>query len=358
MSDSLVKSSAKSATKNGKDPFPENELPKWLLRKLVSVLRRFSLAARPPLYGTLARFSRDLGTCVRSGVDIDRGLEVCLKGVRKTPLGDCWLGALQSVRAGSSLADALSGGAEILPPFYLQVIRAGEQAGRLDDALVFLESHCKLLAGPAAALRNLWVFPVAIMLVGSVIKILLTGYLVSIAMAVKVLVAESLGFLQLGVMVAVLTMTPARYFVDQLRLSIPWLGGLEREMALHRFFRVLALLYSVGGQRVEEMIRMGAGTVSNHAARLELLKAATAIEQGSTIAGAFHGIKIIAWDERTTIDTGELSGTLEKAFDRVSDETGASMLAKLEMIQPFLIRIVFSVAMLSIVSTLLGLMRV
>ncbi len=358
MSDSTVKSGANDSAKKRQDSFPENELPKWLLRKFVNGLKRLARAARPPLYGVLSRFSRDLGTCVRSGVDIDRGLEVCLKGVPRTPLGDCWQGAVPAVRAGSTLTDALSGGSDVLPPFYLQVIHAGEQAGRLDDALVFLESHCKLLAGPASALRNLWVFPLAIMLVGSVIKVLLAGVLVSFAMAWNVLVADSLSFLQLGVVVAALTMTPARYIVDQFRLSIPWLGGLEREMALHRFFRVLALLYSVGGQRVEAMIRTGAGTVSNHAARLELLKAATAIERGSTISDAFHGIAIITRDETTTIDGGELSGTLEKAFDRVSDETGASMLAKLEMIQPFLIRIVFSVVMLSIVSTLLGLIRI
>jgi type II secretory pathway component PulF len=349
----MSESSVPSSESVRKDHFPENELPKWLFKHLIAAIKRLPNSARPPLYGTLASFSRDLATCVRSGVHIDRGLEVCIKGVRRTRLGDAWLGAVDSVRQGKSLADALSGAQDILPPFYLQVIRAGEQTGRLDDALTFLESHCRLLAGPASALRSLWVFPVAILLVGSVIKVLLTVYFDSIVSAASVFVAEVLSWLWLGILVAVLTMTPARYLVDQIRLSIPFLGGLEREIALHRFFRVLALLYSVSGHRVEEMVRMSAGTVSNHAARLELLKAATAIERDATITDAFHGLTILTWEEKKTIASGELTGTLEQAFDRVSDETGASMLAKLNFIQPYLIRIVFSVVMFSILGTLL-----
>jgi type II secretory pathway component PulF len=338
------------------NPFPENELPKWVLRKLWVFLQNVVHVARPPQYESLARFSHDLGLCVRTSAEIVRGLEICLKAFRGTRLGNSWSGAVQAVRHGSSLADALSPGAHLLPAFYLLVIKAGEQSGRLDDALAFLESHCKLLAGPASALRNLWVFPVLIILVGSILKVVLASFLVSPVAGLSLLVWEAVSWLQLGVIVAVVFMTPVRYFIDQIRLTIPLLGNLEREIALHRFFRVLALLYSVGGQRVEVMIHTAADTVSNHAARLELLKAATAIEQGHTIPDAFRAVTLLTTGEKGTIETGELSGTLEKAFDRISDETGASMIAKLKLIQPFLVRIVISAVVFSVCVTLLGLL--
>ena len=54
------------------------------------------------------------------------------------------------MRRGETLTEALSGAEELLPPFYLPVIQAGEQSGRLAEALEFLESHCSLLAGPAS----------------------------------------------------------------------------------------------------------------------------------------------------------------------------------------------------------------
>ncbi len=140
-----------------------------------------------------------------------------------------------------------------------------------------------------------------------------------------------------------------------MRLSLPWLGELEREIALHRFFRVLALVYSVGGIRVEAMIRTAAETVSNHAARLDLLKAANAIEAGSTTTEAFRTVSLLSENEKISIDVGEMSGTLELAFDQISEDTGASMIAKLNLLQPFLVRIVMALVVFSLATTMISL---
>ncbi|WP_197231236.1 type II secretion system F family protein [Novipirellula artificiosorum] len=350
-------SSIKSTKTNPKRVLPEHQFPKWVAKQIGSGFKRMVRLARPPQYELLARFSYDLGTCVRSSVDIVRGLELCLKALRRTRLGACWSGAVELVRSGSSLAQALRGGEDLLPPFFLPVINAGEQTGRLAEALGFLQRHCKLLAGPASALRKLWVYPIAILSMGSIVKVILTMYLASFAAATRIGIQETLSWLQLGLIVVVMMTTPVRVFMDQVRLSIPWIGELEREIVLHRFFRVLALLYSVGGQRVEAMIRTAVETVTNHAAKSELLKAAESIEQGHTLTDAFGHLTILTPDEKGTIEAGDLSGTLEQAFDRISDQTGASMLCKLEWIQPMLMRILAYVVMFSIVGTLLSLIR-
>ena len=171
-----------------------------------------------------------------------------------------------------------------------------------------------------------------------------------------ILVSELFSLLQLAVIVAIIMFSPARYFVDQLRLSLPWVGGLEREIAVHRFFRVLALLYGVSGHRVEWMIRTAAQTVSNHAARIDLSKAATAIEAQATIPEAFRRVTLLTAGEQASIEVGEVSGTLEKAFDRISDDTGGSMVSKLAYLQPILVRIVMVLVMASIALTMLRLL--
>ncbi len=150
------------------NPFPENELPKWLLRKSLGWGRHAVFAALTPPYKKLAGFSFGLATCAESSADLVRGLELCLKPMRGTAIGGRWSGAVDAVRRGSSLADALGPAEELLPPFFLPVIQAGEQSGRLGEALRFLEKHCNLLAGPALALRNVWLFPVVILMFGSV----------------------------------------------------------------------------------------------------------------------------------------------------------------------------------------------
>jgi type II secretory pathway component PulF len=253
------------------------------------------------------------------------------------------------------LTDAFQPGAEILPPFYLPVVNAGEESGRLVEAFEYLERHCKLLNGPAATLRNLWFYPVVILLAGSIIRVLM--YLVSgsILDAISTFFTELFGWLQLVLIVAIVMLSPARYFIDRLRLSVPLIGELEREIALHRFFRVMTLVYSVGGHRVEVMIQTAAATVGNRAARIDLLKAADAIEQHATISGAFRQVPLLTEQERTSIEAAETSGTLEQCFDRISDETGASMVAKLNYVQPILVRIVMALVVFSLLTTLLSL---
>ena len=110
-----------------------------------------------------------------------------------------------------------------------------------------------------------WLYPLCILLAGSVLRIILHLMMGSPLEAGGVLVSELVSWLQLVILVAVVALTPLRKLLDQLRLSIPWLGELEREIATHRFFRVMALMYETADVRVEEMIRTAAKTVTNHA---------------------------------------------------------------------------------------------
>ncbi|MDA8745654.1 type II secretion system F family protein [Rubripirellula amarantea] len=332
----------------------ESELPKWLLRQARYRFRNLWNAIQGPPYKLLAQFCHDFGMCVRSASDITRALVLCLKPLRQSKLGRLWIDAAAKVARGSSIADALASGQSRLPPFFLPVVRAGELSGRLDEAFSFLESHCKLLAGTASALRKLWLMPIAIMLFGSVIKVLMHLGMGSITGALSLLLMELLSWGQLAAIVIIVMMTPVRSFFDQARLAIPFLGALEREIALHRFFRVMSLLYGVGGHRVEMMIRIAADTVSNEAARNDLSEAATAVESGATMAEAFRRVSLLSDDEKATIEVGEMSGSLEHSFEQISDQTGNSMLAKINFIEPILVRIVTAIVTLSIISTALG----
>ncbi|TWU60555.1 Type II secretion system protein F [Rubripirellula tenax] len=334
----------------------ESEMPKWLWRQFRRRSRMVLNSLQGPPYKMLASFCHDFGMCVRSTASIARSLELCLKPIRRSRLGALWIDAAEKVAGGSSIAEALASGEPRLPPFFLPVVRAGEMSGRLDEAFGFLESHCRLLAGPATALRKLWLFPVLIMLFGSAIKVLMHLGLGSVGGAITTLLVEAFSWVQLAVIVAVVLMTPVRYFFDQVRLAIPFVGALEREIAVHRFFRVMSLLYGVGGHRVEMMIQTAAKTVSNEAARSDLLQAGSAIENGATIAEAFRRVKMLTDDEKATIDVGEMSGVLERSFDQISNDTGSSMLAKLNIIQPILVRIVTAMVAMSIIGTAMGIL--
>lgn len=336
-------------------PFPESELPRWLYRQGREHVVKLTRALPGYPYQVLARFSHDLGTCIRSLADLPRGLELCVKSLSGTPLAHRWSNAAEMVRGGATLAEALAPAYDRLPPFYLPVVRAGERSGRLDDAFAFLESHCKLLAGPASSIRKAWLYPLVILLIGSVLRVLIVMVMGSPLVGLGLAMTEFFGWLQLLLIVFVATLPPIRVLVDEMRLNAPFLGDLEKEIALNRFFRVLALMYTVGEHRVELMIRTAAETVTNRAAKADLLRAAKAIEDQASIPDAFGQVRFLTADQKGTIEAGEMSGTLELAFDQISTDTGERVIHKFAIITPILTRLVMAFVVFSILATLMSL---
>jgi type II secretory pathway component PulF len=336
--------------------FPESELPRWLVRKsrehVIALLRAFP--GYP--YEALTRFCYDFGTCVRSLSDLARGMELCVKALTGTALAACWSRSAEMIRGGATLAEALAPAQHRLPPFFLPVVRAGEMSGRLDDAFEFLHSHCKLLAGPAASLRRLWLYPLIILAIGSALRVLIVITMGSPFAGLSLAASELFGWLKLAMLVFIVTLPPIRALIDEARLNAPFLGDLEKDVSFHRFFRVLSLMYSVGEYRVEAMIRTAAETVTNQAAKKELLKAAVAIESQASVSDAFRQVRILSNDQQATIDAGEMSGTLEQAFDQISVDHGQRLVGKAELIAPILMRVVSALVIFSILATLLSVM--
>ena len=280
-----------------------------------------------------------------------RAVELTVRTMKGTAIGKAWRNAHLTVRDGDSLTTAFSPAHHVLPPFFLPVVRAGERSGRLDEAFAFLEEHCKLLSGPASAVRNLWLIPAVIMMAGTVFKIVLVTAL-SPGDAIETFVTEAMGWLKLIAVVVILLVTPLRMLIDRVWLLIPWVGKMAREMAVHRFCRVLSLVYAVGEHRVEDMIEMAADAVDNWAAQVDLMTAAGMIREGHTIGEAFQIVNTLTVEEKSAIDAGELAGTLEASLQHIADQTGESLVFRAGVIQPILSRLVMAGTMMAILASL------
>ena len=304
-------------------------------------------------YQSLAEFSHNFGVCMKTVADVEKGLELCIRPIRSTLIGRRWASAVQTIQRGGSLTEALSSAREFLPVFYLPLVEAGEQSGRLAEVFQFLHNHCKALHEPLTNLRRTWLFPLAIFFAGSVFRILICLLNSDVILAIQLAFSEALGWVLTAMIFGLVMLSPIRYSIDQVRLSLPLVGTLEREIATHRFFRVMSMMYAVGEHRVESMIRLAAETVPNRAARMDLEKAAIAIENHQTMTEAFRKVRFLFAQTQSTIKAAELSGKLEQSFQYISDEAGSSMAMKLRWIQPILFRLVVLIVALSILSTLL-----
>ncbi len=82
----------------------------------------------------IARFTRTLGTLLRSGVPILEGLEITANTSDNTVVQKAVMNARSSIAAGEAISDPLEE-TEVFPPMVTQMIRVGEETGNLDEML-------------------------------------------------------------------------------------------------------------------------------------------------------------------------------------------------------------------------------
>lgn len=308
-------------------------------------------AAKLPLE-ELTVFCGNLATCLAAGLDVPTSLRTG-HASDTSALGQVAEQAAQETAEGASLADALERASEYFPAFFVPVIRCGEQSGRIDETLRYLERHCRLLAGPARSMRNTWLMPLCIMLAGSVVCAIGYALLAPLAATVAYVVRTLMFYALLAAAVWCVLCVPAlRPIVDGMRLAIPGVGYAERELAVNRFFHAMSLLYSTGGVRVEQMIRLAADSAGNAVLRARFLPAAATIEAGGTIADAFRAVAGLPAEYWSLVVAGEEAGKLEAAFDTVSRLAGEAAEHRLIVFQKIFIRVCTASVVFSVYLTL------
>jgi type II secretory pathway component PulF len=308
-----------------------------------------------PPYEKLSRFAGNLATCLESGVEIKKSLETAKRSLAHTPLAGAMEVVVMRVDRGDSLATALAAAEWGLPPFFVPMVQAGEQTGRVDESLRYLEHHCKMIAGPAQALQNAWLLPLTVAVAGTAIK--LAAYLLLAPWSTTLSFAwASLKFYtMLGAAAFLVLGSPVKPLFDQLKLLLPFISSIEQETAANRFFHAFAMLYAAAGRRVDEMIDFSCRTVPNVAIRRDLLAVARRIKAGTSLPEAFRPAVYLAQEQKDLIATGDLSGTLEKSFERISNDAAEKLKVRLGLVQLIFSRVVFPLIAYSVLTTLISL---
>jgi len=303
-------------------------------------------------------FAGNLATCLSAGVVIPKALRT---GARTFSHGE-WKSLIEDaadqVETGVEFAEALELIEPRLPKFFLPVVRCGERSGRLDESLRYLERHCALLAEPARKMRNTWLCPLVILVLGWVVGMIARLFSASPIELLGFVIQSVFAYGGIVVLVLFAYSTPqGRSFLERLKLSIPLFGPIERDTAINRFFHVLNLLYSTGGMRVEAMIELAVQTVGNSVVRKDLLRSTEVIEKGGSISDAFAKPDMVAEEHKAIIQVGEESGSLEVAFDTISRVTAEAVDWRLTVFKQLFYRLFMPPVVLSIVITLASLVR-
>ncbi len=347
---------------------------------------RMPLAARSVPAREVLALTQQLATLVEAGLPLDRTLTILADLSVSPRLRQIVQDVGQSVRAGSTLADALS--RHQPRPFsrlYVNTVRAGEKGGVLEVALRRLAEHLEAARELRDALVSAMIYPALIATVGvGAIVFLMTFVLPRFAVIFSDLgqalplptrillgVSEALTtywwVIALAVLGALLTWQlvtrseRGRLAVDRWLLDLPLLGDLLRKVEVARVARTLGtllhagvpLLTALGVARevtANRVVALGLGTVQ------EGVKRGDGLTRPMAESGAFPGMAV------HMVQVGEETGRMEEMLGRVAGayeaEVRVALRRLLALLEPVIILALGLVVLGIVVSILLAILSI
>jgi type IV pilus assembly protein PilC len=315
----------------------------------------------------LTVFSRQFATMINSGLSMLRALSVLEEQTENNKLATT-LGLVRAdVEAGIALSDALEKHPKVFSPLYVNMVRAGEIGGILDDVLNRLATQLEKDDSIRRAVKSAMVYPVMIatfaliVLTGMVLFLIpvfsgmykqlanaklpaLTRLMVSISDIMRtlpwnlVVVAAIIGIV---VLIRRLKRTPAGTEAwDRFKLRVPMgIGEVIRKIAVARFSRTLGTLVSSGVpilQAIEITGKSAGNVVIEHA----MSAVQVSVKEGQTISEPLQKVSVfpdmvvqmIAVGE----ETGSLDTMLQKVADFYEDEVNAAVKSLTSILEPIM----------------------
>jgi type IV pilus assembly protein PilC len=120
------------------------------------------------LKGSVARFTRTLGTLIASGVPILGGLEITARTAGNKVIAEAIMSARSSIREGETVAAPLKASG-VFPPMVTQMIAVGEQTGALDEMLTKIAVFYEAEVDTAVDTLTSIIEPVMIVVMGGIV---------------------------------------------------------------------------------------------------------------------------------------------------------------------------------------------
>ncbi len=306
-----------------------------------------------------ARLYHDLGTMLKSGFHLDRGVELLLgqspsRGARQ------WLEGLQSgLQEHLGVAEAVQRYAPGTSELETGLIEAGERGGRLDEACQHLAEYFELRQRSVSKAMGALVYPIILAHLGALFpdisKMMLGGGLsagftgVPFRLACLWIILAGIGLVALMLMRLARTSQAA----DRILNLLPLVGSIRRHWALARFSQVMrtSLLASL---KVSESLRLAGGATQGAVMKAGADFAAQSVEDGGTLSGSLRASQAFPFQFNNSIEMAEQAGTMDVEMDRWA--TAESRLAAVaqDRAAEWLPRIFYLLVVLYVASRIVG----
>lgn len=337
-----------------------------LTKFLPPALREIAQRPRQPTMQEMATFTQQLANLIKAGMPLTTALNsMTYLGSKGIPTGVSKQ-LRQDVTEGRSLSDAMVKQPAIFTDMYVNMVRAGEQSGSLQEVLRRLAEHFERFAEVRSKVQSALIYPVIVMLVGFAMVIvfivfilptflsLFTGMKAELPLSTQLLIGIS-NFLRnplylltmalVGVAASIVYIRfraseVGRRVLDRLKLRLPVFGKVIRLYLFGQFARTLGTLMQ-NGVSVLTALKITEQVLPNVVLKEAIAKTREAVTDGKTLAQPLARSQVFPQLMIDLIrigeETGDVPGALRNVAETYENDLNITLRVMMNLIEPVMI---------------------
>ena len=305
---------------------------------------------------------QQMADLLRAGVPILRALETMVRASANRTLAEVIRGLGEQVAKGRTLADSLGDFPKVFSPLHAAMVRAGEEAGFLEDVLENLADFIERADELRSKVRGMLIYPCVLTGIGAVLMLGILIFLVPrfkmffqnmalplptqiIFGASNLLVNHFALFLAIVVLAGIGLWALGKsefggVLWQRMRVSLPLVGKVNRSVSVARFCRILGTMLRNGVPILRALdISKGATGSAIIAADIEVaaenVRAGQPLVEPLKASGSFSPdvIEMIAVAE----ESNQMDKVLVKIADTVEKRTNRQVDTAVRLIEPLIL---------------------
>lgn len=317
-----------------------------------------------PNLDDLVVFSRQMATLVGAGVPLLQSLDILSNQVEREQLRNVIRDMHQQVQGGKSFSDALEKHNKVFSNLFINMVRAGESSGSLEEILDRVASYLEKTSALQKKVKSALMYPISVTGIAFGITFFMLAFVIpkfavifndlnaKLPMATVVLI--NLGnflaanwLLVLGGIGAaifaffqIIRLPAGRLAWDASKIRFPIFGPLMLKVAVSKFSRTLATLVR-SGVPILSSLEIVSKTSGNRHLELIIVSLMESVKKGESISGPLGKsgvfpemvVRMIAIGE----ETGEMEEMLMKIADFYDTQVDAAVDGLTSVIEPLII---------------------
>lgn len=314
----------------------------------------------------LVVFTRQLATMITSGITLLEAMEILVEQAESPAFQATLRKVTEEVRTGSDLSRSLAQHPRVFSELFVNMVKAGEVSGQIDEILVRLADYMEAAAKLKREIKSAMTYPViSLVLVIGITAFLMIGIVPQFRPIFEQLgielpgltlfvlgmsdVCREQGLLILGVFAASWFAVSAAkrtekggYAWDAIMIKTPVFGPLFRKVALARFSRTFSTLIK-SGVPILGCLDIVADTAGNKVVTRAVRSAKDYVREGNSLSEPLAQSPVFPPMVTRMISIGERSGALEHLMEKIAEfydeQVSAQVKSLTSLIEPLLIAV-------------------